>query len=134
MARFPRRGTSVSKGRAAVFAVACLMLATFAWSSKSDWSHTSSSSSQRQEGRALRASDSATSSFFRQSAPQNTVSHSLGDDVLVLYLYDNRDPVWVENFKFFLQWGVKYNDGCSYIIMVTEAMYDTKVSSTVSFS
>lgn len=131
MAKFPRRGASVSKTRTAAIVTACVVLAVFALSSRPDWVHTAAQTSQRPEGRSLRAtgstSASSTTSFFRQSAPQAPVSHSIGDDVLVLYLYDNRDPVWVENFNFFLQWGIKYNDGCSYIILVSEAMYAEKV-------
>ena len=131
MAKFPRRGASVSKARTAAIIAACVVLAVFALSSRPDWLHTAAQTSQRPEGRSLRAtgstSASSTTSFFRQSAPQAPVSHSIGDHVLVLYLYDNRDPVWVENFNFFLQWGIKYNDGCSYIILVSEAMYAEKV-------
>lgn len=138
MAKFPRRNGSVSKTRTAAIVAACVVLGVLAISIKPDWLHTSDKSTQRPEGRSLRATDSSsassTSSFFRQSAPQAPVSHSVGDDVLVLYLYDNRDPVWVENFKFFLQWGVNYNDGCSYVIVVNEAMYAAKVGlqSTIS--
>ena len=131
MAKFPRRGASVSKTRTAGVVFACALLALFAISSKSDWLQTSAQSSKRPEGRSLRATDSSSASstsFFRQSVSQPSVSHSVGDDVLVLYLYDNRDPVWVENFNFFLQWGIKYNDGCSYIILVSEAMYAAKVT------
>lgn len=130
MTKFPRRGASGSQVRTAVVVTVCVLLSVFAIRSKSDWLHKSDPSTQRPEGRSLRATDSsfpASASFFRQSALQPPVSHSVGDDVLVLYLYDNRDPVWVENFNFFLQWGVHYNDGCSYIVLVSEAMYAAKV-------
>ena len=46
----------------------------------------------------------------------------------MLYLYDNSDPVYSDNFRFFLQEGVAAHDGCQYIIVVPDALLKGKVS------
>ncbi len=83
------------------------------------------------EGRSLRSASTGSSfSLFSSTSTEQPSNDAQGDDVLVMYLYDNRDPVWIENFKFFVQWGIAPKDGCSYIILVSEAMYAVKVSSS----
>lgn len=128
MAKFPRRGGS---GAAPSYVVVglCLVLALFAISSRSSWLKPSSETvSPHIEGRSLQATSSGSKySLFSSTVAAETSNDAQGDDVLVMYLYDNRDPVWVENFKFFVQWGIAANDGCSYIILVNEALYAAKV-------
>ena len=50
----------------------------------------------------------------------------------MLYLYDNSDPVYSDNFRFFLQEGVAAHDGCQYIIVVPDALLKGKVSPSVA--
>lgn len=128
MAKFPRRGAS-GNGRNYVVVGLCLVLVLFAVSSRSDWLRSSSDqSTPHVEGRSLRATSVGSSfSLFSSSATETPSNDAQGDDVLVMYLYDNRDPVWIENFNFFVQWGIAANDGCSYIILVNEALYAAKV-------
>ena len=59
-------------------------------------------------------------------------SDTTGDDTLVLYLYDNSDHVYSENFQFFLQEGVAAHDGCQYIIVVPDTLLKGKVSTSVT--
>ena len=49
----------------------------------------------------------------------------------MLYLYDNSDPVYSDNFQFFLQEGVTAHDGCQYIIVVPDALLKGKVSTFI---
>ncbi len=129
MAKFPRRGTS-SNARNYIVVGLCLVLVLFAVSSRSSWLKPSGDQDvPHVEGRSLRAASTGSSfSLFSSSPTEQASNDAQGDDVLVMYLYDNRDPVWVENFKFFVQWGIAANDGCSYIILVNEAMYAAKVT------
>jgi hypothetical protein len=39
-------------------------------------------------------------------------------NVLVLYVYSNTDPEYVNNLKFFLREGVHAEDGCDYLFIV----------------
>ena len=52
----------------------------------------------------------------------------------MLYLYDNSDPVYSDNFRFFLQEGVAAHDGCHYIIVVPDALLKGKVSTSVALA
>lgn len=125
MATFPRRSGN-GAARSYVVVGLCLVLALFAISSRSSWLKSSSETElPHVEGRSLQATTGA--SLFSATAAAEPSIDAQGDDVLVMYLYDNRDPVWVENFKFFVQWGIAANDGCSYIILVNEALYAAKV-------
>ena len=128
MAKFPRRGTA-DTGRTYVVVGLCLVLALFAISSRSSWLRPSTApEAPHVEGRSLQATDTGSKfSLFSSTGAAKPSNDAQGDDVLVMYLYDNRDPVWVENFKFFVQWGIAANDGCSYIILVNEALYAAKV-------
>lgn len=128
MPKFPRRGTS-GAGRSYVVVGLCCVLALFAISSRSGWLKPSSETEvQHVEGRSLQATSTGSRfPFFSSSAAADISNDAQGDDVLVMYLYDNRDPVWIENFKFFVQWGIAANDGCSYVILVSEALYAAKV-------
>ena len=128
MAKFPRR-TRTGAARNYVVVGLCLVLALFAISSRSSWLKSSSETEPPHiEGRSLQATTSGSKfSLFSATAAAATSDAAQGDDVLVMYLYDNRDPVWIENFKFFVQWGIAANDGCSYIILVNEALYAAKV-------
>ena len=126
--KFPRRGAS-KNGRNCVVVGFCLLLVVFAVSGRSSWLKQSVVEAEPHvEGRSLRAASTASSfSLFSSQVTPKPSNDAQGDDVLVMYLYDNRDPVWVENFRFFVQWGIAANDGCSYVILVTEAMYAAKV-------
>ena len=128
MAKFPRRGTSGS-GRPYVIVGLCFVLVLFAISSRSSWLQSSNESDAPHiEGRSLQATDTGSKfSLFSSSGAVKPSNDAQGDNVLVLYLYDNRDPVWIENFQFFVQWGISANDGCSYIILVNEALFAAKV-------
>ena len=128
MAKFPRR-SGTSAARSYVVVGLCLVLALFAISSRSSWLQSSSETEPPHiEGRSLQATTSGSKfSLFSPSAAAAISNDAQGDDVLVMYLYDNRDPVWVDNFKFFVQWGIAADDGCSYIILVNEALYAAKV-------
>lgn len=130
MAKFPRRGAS-GNGRTYGVVGLCLVLVLFAVTSRSDWLKSSSDqAAPHVEGRSLRSASTGSSfSLFSSTYTEQPSNDAQGDDVLVMYLYDNRDPVWVENFRFFVQWGIAPKDGCSYIILVSEAMYAVKVSS-----
>ena len=130
MAKFPRRGAS-GNGRTYGVVGLCLVLVLFAVTSQSDWLKASSDQTvPHVEGRSLRSASTGSSfSLFSSASTEQPSNDAQGDDVLVMYLYDNRDPVWIENFKFFVQWGITPKDGCSYIILVSEAMYAAKVSS-----
>lgn len=128
MPKFPRRGGS-GAGRSYIVVGLCCVLALFAVSSRSSWLKPSSrTEASHVEGRSLQATSTGSKfSLFSSTAAVDTRNDAQGDDVLVMYLYDNRDPVWVENFKFFVKWGIAANDGCSYIILVNEALYAAKV-------
>lgn len=128
MAKLPRR-SGTGAARSYVVVGLCLVLALFAISSRSSWLKSSSETEPPHiEGRSLQATNSGSKfSLFSPNTAVATSNDAQGDDVLVMYLYDNRDPVWVENFKFFVQWGIAANDGCSYIILVNEALYAAKV-------
>lgn len=41
-------------------------------------------------------------------------------DTLVIYIFSNTDPEYIENLRFFAQFGMKEGDGCDYIIVVQE--------------
>lgn len=127
MAKFPRRGGSGNGRNYVVFGLCCVLV-LFAVSSRSSWLKPSKDQTvPHVEGRSLRAASTASSfSLFSAATTESLGTDAQGDDVLVMYLYDNRDPVWIENFKFFIQWGIAANDGCSYIILVNEAMYAAK--------
>ncbi len=131
MAKFPRRGAP-GNGRTYGVVGLCLVLVLFAVTSRSDWLKSSSDQAvPHVEGRSLRSASTGSSfSLFSSTSTEQPSNDAQGDDVLVMYLYDNRDPVWIENFKFFVQWGIAPKDGCSYIILVSEAMYAVKVSSS----
>ena len=131
MAKFPRRGGSGNGRNYVVFGLCCVLV-LFAVSSRSSWLKPSKDQTvPHVEGRSLRAASTASSfSLFSAATTESLSTDAQGDDVLVMYLYDNRDPVWIENFKFFIQWGIAANDGCSYIILVNEAMYAAKVCSS----
>lgn len=129
MAKFPRRG-GTGNSRSYVAVGLCLVLVLFAISSRSSWLKDSTEpDSPHVEGRSLQATNTGSKfSLFSSTAAVETSNDKQGDDVLVMYLYDNRDTVWVDNFKFFVQWGIAANDGCSYIILVNEALYAAKVN------
>jgi hypothetical protein len=44
-----------------------------------------------------------------------------GPDVLVMYVFSNTDPEYLENLKFFLREGVHPSDGCEYLFIVNRA-------------
>lgn len=41
-------------------------------------------------------------------------------DTLVVYIFSNTDPEYLNNLNFFLKWGVREGDGAYYIIVVQE--------------
>lgn len=42
-------------------------------------------------------------------------------DVLVVYVFSNTDPEYINNLRFFLREGVNQNDGCEYLIVVNDS-------------
>ena len=128
MARFPRRITP-DKGRTLIVGGLCLVLAFFAFTSGSNRLKPSAGQVDTHvEGRSLRAATTdAPLSWFGSASCQPPSDDKKGDNVLVLYLYDNEDPVSAENLQFFIQWGIAAHDGCVYVLLVTEAVYADKV-------
>ena len=49
-------------------------------------------------------------------------------DVLVMYVFSNTDPQYLDNLKFFLREGVHAADGCDYLFIVNRSG-DDEVSS-----
>lgn len=47
-----------------------------------------------------------------------TTGHSKQSDVLVMYIFSNTDPQYLNNLKFFLREGVHAGDGCEYIFVI----------------
>jgi hypothetical protein len=45
-----------------------------------------------------------------------------GPDVLVMYVFSNTDPEYLENLKFFLREGVHPSDGCEYLFIVNRGL------------
>jgi hypothetical protein len=41
-------------------------------------------------------------------------------DTLVIYIFSNTDPEYLDNLRFFVHFGVADGDGCDYIIVVQE--------------
>ena len=50
-----------------------------------------------------------------------STSTARGSDVLVMYIFSNTDPLYLDNLKFFLREGVHANDGCEYIFVVNRS-------------
>lgn len=104
----------------AVLGVACLLLLVLSGDIKSWIKAPLSSPNARNLSEALYSHTSPSSKGAALA------SDSTGDDTLVLYLYDNSDPVYSDNFRFFLQEGVAALDGCQYIIVVPDALLKGK--------
>ena len=51
---------------------------------------------------------------------------TLATDTLVVYIFSNTDPEYIENLRFFAQFGMQQGDGCDYVVVVQE---DGKVRS-----
>lgn len=49
---------------------------------------------------------------------QGLTGSGANPDVLVMYVFSNTDPEYLENLKFFLREGVHPNDGCEYLFIV----------------
>lgn len=41
-------------------------------------------------------------------------------DTLVIYVFSNTDPEYINNLRFFTQFGIQQGDGCDYVIVVQE--------------
>jgi hypothetical protein len=52
---------------------------------------------------------------------------AITDDVLVLYIFSNTDPEYMNNLKFFLREGVHPADGCEYLFVVNRDMDEVSV-------
>jgi hypothetical protein len=50
-----------------------------------------------------------------------TSSTARDSDVLVMYIFSNTDPQYLNNLKFFLREGVHPGDGCEYIFVVNRS-------------
>lgn len=50
-----------------------------------------------------------------------TSGHSKQNDVLVMYIFSNTDPQYLNNLKFFLREGVQAGDGCEYIFVINRS-------------
>lgn len=50
-----------------------------------------------------------------------STSTARSSDVLVMYIFSNTDPLYLDNLKFFLREGVHADDGCEYIFVVNRS-------------
>lgn len=47
-------------------------------------------------------------------------SHSASADVLVMYVFSNTDPQYLDNLRYFVREGVAQDDGCDYVFIVNQ--------------
>lgn len=45
---------------------------------------------------------------------------TVATDTLVVYIFSNTDPEYIENLRFFAQFGMQQGDGCDYVVVVQE--------------
>lgn len=45
---------------------------------------------------------------------------TVATDTLVVYIFSNTDPEYIENLRFFAEFGMAEGDGCEYIVVIQE--------------
>ncbi len=74
---------------------------------------------------ALQAHDAGAGAQQQQAGQHSSPRRVLRDgavvtDTLVIYIFSNTDPEYIENLRFFAQFGMKEGDGCEYVVVVQE--------------
>lgn len=64
---------------------------------------------------------------------QGLTGSGASPDVLVMYVFSNTDPEYLENLKFFLREGVHPNDGCEYLFIVNRGSEEEVRTQTQAF-